>query len=257
MIGVITGDIVGSVYEFKKRFPYSFDPLFHLKAKFTDDTICSLAVMDAILQDASPRNTLHSWGREFWSTGGWGKMFVRWLASKEPEPYGSYGNGAAMRIAAVGWVGQSVSQVIEMSDRFTEITHNHPDGMKSARAVALAVYFARRGMRAEDIREVLSEYYDLDFAISDVIDDYQRTEVAEESVPHAIVCALEATTFEDAIRKAVSLGGDTDTQAAIAGGIAEARFGVPDDIQEQALTYLTPKMLDVVETFYERYVARS
>ena len=112
-------------------------------------------------------------------------------------------------------------------------------------------------MRAEDIREVLSEYYDLDFAISDIIDDYQRTEVAEESVPHAIVCALEATTFEDAIRKAVSLGGDTDTQAAIAGGIAEARFGVPDDIKEQSLAYLTPKMLDVVETFYERYVVRS
>lgn len=253
MIGVIAGDIIGSVYEFSKKIPYSFEPLFHPAAKFTDDTICSLAVMDSILQNTSPQDSLHTWCRRYWSTGGWGKMFVQWLASSNPSPYGSFGNGAAMRIAAVAWVSKSENEVIELSDKYTDITHNHPDGIISARATSLAVYLCKNGTPIDDVRIALNEYYDLNFSIADVIDSYRRTEVASESVPHAIVCALEAVSFEDAIRKAISLGGDTDTQAAIAGGIAEARFGIPSDIRKKTLKFLKPEMLSVVNLFYETY----
>lgn len=250
MLGVIAGDIIGSVYEFTKHKQYDFTPLFHEKAKFTDDTICVTAVMKSLVNNTPPIETMHAHCRAYFSTGGWGKMFVRWMGSKDPQPYGSYGNGSAMRIAPVGWVANTEEEVISLSDTYTEITHNHEEGMKAARVTALAVFYAKQGLSVNDMRNKLSEYYDLDFTIDDIRPTYQRTEVAADSVPQAIVAALEATSFEDAIRLAVSLGGDTDTQAAIAGGIAEARFGVSDEIKAKVFEYLDDNLRQIVEKFY-------
>jgi ADP-ribosylglycohydrolase len=210
--------------------------------------------MDGLLTDKEPTEVIHSWGRKYWAIGGWGKLFALWLASPNPEPYGSYGNGAAMRIAAVGWVAQSENELIQLATQFTEVTHNHPDGITAAIATALAVYYARIGHSSDAISQALSPYYQLDFTIAEIRDSYKRTEVAKDSVPQAIVCALEASSFEDAIRKAVSLNGDTDTQAAIAGAIAEARFGMPDDIVNTVRGFLNDEMKLIVDEFYDRYV---
>jgi ADP-ribosylglycohydrolase len=250
VLGNITGDIIGSYYEFKKTTPYDFTPLFHPLAKITDDTVCTIAVMDGLINSLDATQALHKWGREYWSVGGWGKKFALWLASPNPTPYGSYGNGCAMRVAPVAWFAKSEVETLELSDKFTRITHNHPDSMSAARATSLAIFLGRTGTTKNCIRERLSEYYDLAFSIDEIKPNYKRTEVAKDSVPQAIVCALEATSFEDAIRKAVSLSGDTDTQAAIAGGIAEAIFGIPDEIRMKTLSYLDDTMLSVVKRFY-------
>ena len=252
MLGVIAGDIIGSVYEFTKHKQYDFTPLFHEKAKYTDDTICVTAVMKSFVNETPPIETMHTHCRAYFSTGGWGKMFVRWMGSKDPQPYGSYGNGSAMRIAPVGWIANTEKEVISLSDSYTEITHNHEEGIKAARATALAVFYARQQMSVSDMKNKLSEYYNLDFTIASIRPAYQRTEVAADSVPQAIVAALEAISFEDAIRLAVSLGGDTDTQAAIAGGIAEARFGVPDEIKSKVFEYLDDNLLQIVDNFYAK-----
>ena len=233
MLGVIAGDIIGSVYEFKKNVPYQFMPLFHEKAKITDDTVCSIAVMDALMSDAEPAQALRFWCRKYFHIGGWGKRYVQWLASKNPQPYGSAGNGSAMRIASVGWVANSEDEVFSFSDRVTQVTHNHPEGIAAARATSLAVFLARKGHNQQFIKERLSEFYDLDFYTRDIIATYERTELAKDSVPQAIACALESTSLEDAIRRAVSLGGDADTQAAIAGGIAEGLFGFDEAFLSQ------------------------
>ena len=254
MLGTFAGDIIGSVYEFKKGLRYDFTPLFHHNAKITDDTICSLAVMDGLLNDKDPTEVIHSWGRKYWAIGGWGKLFAQWLASPNPQPYGSYGNGAAMRIAAVGWVAQSEKELIKLATQFTEVTHNHPDGINAAIATALAVYYARAGHSSGAISHALCPYYDLNFTIAEISESYKRTEIAKDSVPQAIVCGLEATSFEDAIRKAVSLNGDTDTQAAIAGAIAEARFGIPTDITNTVRGFLNGDMKLIVDEFYGRYI---
>ncbi len=253
MIGVIAGDIIGSVYEFTKHKHYYFQPLFHVKSKFTDDTVCTLAVMKSINDNSCPKTTVYQFCREYFSTGGWGKLFIQWMCSKEPQPYNSYGNGSAMRIAPVAFVSSSLDEALKLSDAYTEITHNHPEGMNAARAVVESIYLAREGLPVKDIRQAIGKYYDLDFTIASIRQEYQRTERPLHSVPQAIVAALEATLFEDAIRLDVSLGGDTDTQAAIAGGIAEARFGVPDDIKDATLSYLDSNMLNIVEDFYQHH----
>jgi ADP-ribosylglycohydrolase len=253
MIGVIAGDIIGSVYEFTKHKSYDFQPLFHVKSKFTDDTVCTLAVMKSINESSCPKTTMHQFCREYFSTGGWGKRFIQWMCSKDPQPYNSYGNGSAMRIAPVAFVATSLDEALKLSDAYTGITHNHPEGMSAARAVVESIYLAREGLPVNDIRQAISKYYELDFTIASIRQEYQRTERALYSVPQAIAAALEANSFEDAIRLAVSLGGDTDTQAAIAGGIAEARFGVPHDIKDATLNYLDSNMLNIVEDFYQHH----
>ena len=211
MIGVLAGDIIGSVYEFTKHKHYDFQPLFHVKSKFTDDTICTLAVMKSINESSCPKTTMHQFCREYFSTGGWGKRFIQWMCSKDPQPYNSYGNGSAMRIAPVAFAATSLNEALMLSDTYTEITHNHPEGMSAARAVVESIYLAREGMPVNDIRQAISKYYELDFTIASIRQKYQRTERALHSVPQAIVAALETTSFEDAIRLAVSLVGDTDT----------------------------------------------
>ncbi|MBV5331083.1 ADP-ribosylglycohydrolase family protein, partial [bacterium] len=158
------------------------------------------------------------WGREYWSNGGWGQRFNLWLAEDDPHPYNSWGNGAAMRVGAAGLMATSLEEALELSHQVTVITHNHPEGIKAAQATAVAIWMGRQGRAAQEIREGLVERfgYRLDMTVDEIRPDYKFTEASKDSVPQALVCALEATDFEDAMRNAVSIGGDSDTIAAIA-----------------------------------------
>jgi ADP-ribosylglycohydrolase len=193
------------------------------------------------------------WCRRYAENGGWGKQFTEWFMDDNPQPYGSWGNGAAMRIAPVGLLASAESEVIGWSDTVTAITHNHPDAMNSAQAVALAIFWARQKTSAQDIgQRLIARYgYPLYLTPDDIRPTHKRTEKAIDSVPQAISCALHSTSFEDAIRNAVSLGGDSDTIAAVAGGIAEALHGIPDNIATQAWAYLPKDMQAVMSALYQ------
>ncbi len=252
MLGTIIGDIIGSAYEFSNFKGKNFTPLFHPKARFTDDTVCTVAVADALTQGVDPQATLIEWCRRYAENGGWGKRFAEWFMDNNPQPYGSWGNGAAMRIAPVGLLASTEAEVIGWSDTVTAITHNHPDAMNSAQAVALAIFWARKKTNAPEIGRRLTERfgYPLHMTPDDISPTYKRTEKAIDSVPQAICCALHSTSFKDAIRNAVSLGGDSDTIAAIAGGIAEALHGIPDDIAAQTWAHLSKDMQAVISALY-------
>ena len=252
MLGTVIGDIIGSVYEFNNHRRKDFTPLFHPQARFTDDTVCTVAVADALVRGADPQTTLIDWCRRYAENGGWGKRFAEWIMDDNPQPYGSWGNGAAMRISPVGLLASSEDEAIAWSDAATAITHNHPDGIASAGAVALAIYWAKQKTTPHTIAIELSKRfgYDLNTTPDDIRPTYTRTESALGSVPQAIVCALQSTSYEDAIRNAVSIGGDSDTIAAIAGGIAEALHGLPQDIAQQGWAYLTPEMQGVMIALY-------
>lgn len=254
MLGTIIGDIVGSVYEFKNHRSKDFSPLFHAEARYTDDTVCTVAVADALVNGQNPQQKLQQWCRRYADNGGWGQKFALWIFEDPPQPYGSWGNGAAMRIAPVGMLAESEGQAVEWSDTVTNITHNHPDAINSARAVALAIHWARWQVQASEIARRIQERfgYDMSRTPDQIRPTYVRTEKAADSVPQAMVCALQASSFEDAIRNAVSIGGDSDTIAAIAGGIAEALFGLPDDIAAQGWSYLPPDMKVVLVDFYSQ-----
>ena len=226
MLGTLIGDIIGSVYEFKNLRRKDFAPLFHPQARFTDDTVCTVAVADALVRGADPQATLIDWCRRHAENGGWGKRFAEWFMDDNPQPYGSWGNGAAMRISPVGLLASNEDEAVAWADAATVITHNHPDGIASARAVALVVFWARQKVAAPDIATRLTERfgYHLNTTPDDIRPTYIRTESAPGSVPQALVCALQSSSYEDAIRTAVSIGGDSDTIAAIAGGIAKVSF---------------------------------
>ena len=254
MLGSITGDIIGSWYEFRNIKVKDFQPLFHKGAKFTDDTVCTVAIADALVHELDPAATLQRWGREYWSNGGWGQRFNLWLADDNPEPYNSYGNGAAMRVGAAGLLATCMEDALGLASRVTIITHNHPEGMKAAQATASAIWLARQGVVPEQIRKELTERfgYRLDVTVDEIRPGYKFTEASQDSVPQALVCALEATGFEDAIRNAVSIGGDSDTIAAIAGSVAEARFGIPQEIAAKTWSYLPRDMRAVLTALYAK-----
>jgi ADP-ribosylglycohydrolase len=253
MLGTLIGDIVGSAYEFSHFKGKDFAPLFHTQARFTDDTVCTVAVADALVRGADPQATLIDWCKRYAENGGWGKQFAFWFLDDNPQPYGSWGNGAAMRIAPVGLIASTEAEVLNWSDTVSAITHNQPDAMHSAQAVALAIFWARRKNSAQNIGQQLTQRYGypLHLTPDDIRPSYKRTEKAIDSVPQAISCALHSTSFEDAIRNAVSLGGDSDTIAAIAGGIAEALHGIPNDIAAQAWDYLPKDMQAVISALYK------
>lgn len=254
MIGAITGDIIGSWYEFRNIKVKNFEPLFHKGAKFTDDTVCTVAVADALVHDLDPVATLQRWGRLYWDNGGWGQRFALWLADDNPQPYNSWGNGAAMRVSAAGLLATSLDHALDLAHHVTAITHNHPEGIKGAQATAAAIWLARQRLSAAEIRSELTQRfgYRLDMTVEDIRPDYRFTEASKDSVPQALVCALEATDFEDAARNAVSIGGDSDTIAAIAGSVAEARFGIPDDIAAKAWSFLPADMRSVMTDLYQK-----
>ena len=252
MLGTMIGDIAGSVYEFKNCRRKDFGPFFHAESKFTDDTICVAAIADALVHQIHPAKALKAWGRRYEDNGGWGRSFFLWLASDDDSPYGSFGNGGAMRVAPVGLLASSLDEAISLSDYVTAVTHNHPEGMNGAAAVAVCIYLARTDHTPANIRhEITARFgYDLSKSVDELRVGYRHSERAVDTVPQAITAALEAINFEDAIRNAISLGGDSDTIAAMAGGIAEARFGLPEEIAAVAWSKLP---LDIQATMRELY----
>ena len=254
MLGAVIGDIVGSVYEFSNHRSKTFNPFFHEKAFFTDDTVCTMAVADALMHDRNPAEALKDWGRRYWDNGGWGQRFALWLAGDEMASYGSYGNGAAMRVAPVGLLAGSVAEVTALSRRVTAVTHDHPEGLKGAEATALAIFLARNRITPSHIKVAVTERfgYDLTRTVDEIRPNYRFNETCQETVPEALVCALNAADFEDAIRNAISIGGDSDTVAAIAGGVAEALFGIPDEIADQAWARLPYEMREVLTDLYRK-----
>lgn len=254
MLGAIIGDIVGSVYEWQNVRTKEFGPLFHSKAFYTDDTVCTVAVADALVHERHAGETLKDWGRRYWENGGWGAMFAQWLISDSLEPYNSFGNGAAMRVSPAGLLARSEADAIGLAESVTEVTHNHPEGLKGASATALAIHLARCGQGADAIGTAVTERfgYDLDRTPDEIRPTYRFNETCQETVPQALVCALTASDYEDAIRNAISIGGDSDTVAAIAGGVAEALHGIPEDIGQKGWTYLPADMRKILQALYRK-----
>lgn len=255
MYGAIIGDIVGSPWEFRRIKTKEF-PLFGERNGVTDDSIMTVAVADALMNDKDPAETMREWGRKVLPAphvAGYGKKFIFWLAAPTVQPpYNSYGNGGAMRVSPAGWLADSLDQCLDMATRVTAITHNHPEGLKGALATAHAIWLARQGQAPAEIRaEIVSAYaYDLSRSVDDIRAVHRYNETAQGCVPEALTCALEATDFEDALRNAVSLAGDADTLAAIAGGLAEALFGVPEEVGRPAWGYVPEPMRAVIVDYY-------
>ena len=261
MLGAIAGDVIGSVYE---RFPArSTDfPLFPRRARFTDDTVLTIATAQAILEGGDYREAYRSWGRRY-PAAGYGPGFKRWLKHDNPPALGSMGNGSAMRVSPVGLAFDSEHEVMREAEQSAIVSHDHPDGIKGAQAAALAVYLARTGATKADIRREISGRfgYDLDRTIAEIRPTYrigvQMDMTCEGSVPEAILAFLDGESYEDAVRLAVSLAGDSDTQGCIAGGIADAfHGGVPDPIIQEVRVRLPSEMLAVVDAFAATFPVR-
>ncbi|MBP1769686.1 MAG: ADP-ribosylglycohydrolase, partial [Candidatus Aminicenantes bacterium] len=235
MIGAIAGDIIGSAYEFGRTKSKEF-PLFGAGSGFTDDTVMTVAIAQAILTDGDYRRAALDFGRRY-PYAGYGGSFAHWLIAKDPKPYGSYGNGSAMRVSPVGFAFDTVDDVLREAARSAEFSHDHPEGIKGAQATALAILMARTGHDKARIREeiALKFGYDLARTVDGIRPAYGHDESCQKTVPEAIICFLESGSYEDCVRNAVSLGGDADTLACIAGGIAEAYYGpVPPEIRHKA-----------------------
>lgn len=260
MLGAIIGDIVGSRFEWHNIKTKEFD-LFTSDCFATDDSIMSLAVAQAILDCRGAQDKLGSAAvRRMQEIGrpypdcGFGGMFYNWIYSDHPRPYGSFGNGAAMRVSACGFAARSLQEAIMLSKAVTEVTHNHPEGIKGAEATAVAVYLAREGKSIAEIRDYTDRhYYRMNFTLDGIRDTYEFNETCQNTVPQAIMAFLESTDFEDAIRNAISIGGDSDTLAAITGGIAEAYYGIPDVIRKTALKFLDERLLKILVSFEDAY----
>jgi ADP-ribosylglycohydrolase len=254
MIGAIAGDIIGSIYENRpiktKRFP-----LFDKRCRFTDDTVLTAAVADAILSGQPYEQSLREIGRRH-PQAGYGGSFIRWLYSDDPQPYNSWGNGAAMRVSPVGFAFSTEEEVLQQARKAAEVSHNHPEGIKGAQATALSVFLARTRISKEQIRKRVGELfgYNLNRSVDSIRPDYSFDVSCQGTVPEAIIAFLDSESYEDAVRNAISLGGDSDTLACITGGIADAFYGgVPDAIREEALKRLTPDLLAIVEEFCRQY----
>ncbi len=266
MLGAIIGDIVGSRFEFVEDDNRGKDFAFFTKScKPTDDSFMTLAIAKALFLCKGDYGKLRELtvecmqniGREHINTG-WGASFYKWLMSSNPKPYNSYGNGSAMRVSPVGWVANSEEEVKELSLMVTDVTHNHPEGIKGAEAVAMGIYLSRIGKSKEEIRECLAEYYpilkDKTFTIKSHYGNYGYDfaggwVTCQGSVPQALIAFLESESFEDAIRNAVSIGGDSDTIGAMTGSIAEGYYGVSYDIEDKALEYLPEDLKSIYFAF--------
>ena len=277
MLGAIIGDMAGSIYEFHNHRSKEF-PLFNSKCFPTDDSIMTIAVAKAILENDGKAEGLEeqtvNWmqkiGRPYPGCG-YGGRFYEWMYASNPHPYNSFGNGSAMRVSACGWAGKTLEEVKALSRAVTIVTHNHPEGVKGAEATACAIFLARTGHSKEQIRAFIEDdYYTLDFTLDEIRPTYEFNETCQRTVPQAIEAFLESTSFEDAIRNAISVGGDSDTLAAITGSIAEAFYGIPDELKRQAISqfrlgcrthYLhatiknDPELLSILDAFEQRYGA--
>lgn len=279
MLGAMIGDIVGSKYEFNNTFDYNFE-MFGGGCDFTDDTICTVAIADAILNGRSYQESLLDWCRRYPSPkGAYGGRFAAWIRSLNPQPYNSFGNGSAMRVSPVAWLFDDLSQVLEEAEKTALPTHNHPEGIKGAKAVAHAIWYFRKSKFSEGSKDSENEetkrlnnenakaskdenetiqgfmsiarsYYE-DFDTR-VYPKGKFDETCMDAVPLSFYLLSQASSFEDAIRLAISHGGDSDTIGAIVGSIAEARFGIPQEMKEKALSYLPDDMKDIWKQFAEK-----
>jgi ADP-ribosylglycohydrolase len=269
MLGAIAGDVIGSAYEWNRTKREDF-ALFTPESGFTDDTAMTVAVADALLWACAPGGPgvsalggayvakFREYGRKY-PDAGYGGMFSRWLASENPRPYRSFGNGSAMRASPVGFAFGSLGEVLREAKRSAAVTHNHPEGIKGARAAAAAVFIARTGGSKTDIRKYAESqfHYDLGRRLDDIRPAYAFDETCQRTVPEAIIAFLESEDFEDAVRKAVSLGGDSDTLACITGGIAQAYYGkIPKGIYDGVWRRLDAGIKKVIKEFNARYEIR-
>ena len=262
MLGAIIGDIAGSRFEWHNRKSKNFELLSHVKGcRPTDDSVMSIAIAQSILDSngrydglsAHAVKRMQEHGR-LYPHAGYGGNFHRWLYEENPQPYHSWGNGSAMRVSACGFAAGSLDEVIQLSRAVTEVTHNHPEGIKGAEATAVAIYLARTGKSKAEIRDYIeTHYYQINFKLADIRASYTFDVSCQGSVPQALEAFFESTGFEDAIRNAISIGGDSDTIAAIAGGIAEAYYGIPAEIRNQALTFLDARQLEIITAFEAKY----
>lgn len=261
MYGAILGDIIGSPYEFDRGNKSKDFEMFEGDAGFTDDSVMTIAVAEALIatlgeDDEDIRQALvysmRRWGKKY-PDAGYGGRFRKWLAAADPKPYGSYGNGSAMRVSSAGWLYDTLEETLHAARLTAEVTHDHPEGIKGAQATAAAIFMARTGSPKEDIRNyIVSEFcYDLSRTIDEIRPSYRHVESCQETVPEAVTAFLEGESFEDVIRTAVSLGGDCDTLTCIAGSVAEAFYGVPDDLKDECELRITAEMLDVVKSLDE------
>src|SRR5215467_4835252 len=253
MIGAIAGDIIGSVYEWEGIKTKQFD-LFSPDCFFTDDTVLTVALAESILTESDYASLMRAYYRRY-PGAGYGGLFHRWAQAHESQPYNSWGNGAAMRISSVGFAFDTLDEVLVRAADYTAVTHSHPEGIKGAQATAAAIFLARTGTSKADIRRYISTtfHYGLSRSVDEIRPTYRFNESCQETVPEAIVCFLESTDFEDAIRNAISLGGDSDTLACITGGIAQAYYGVPEAIADRAMSLLDQDLKGITARFMSNY----
>ena len=255
LCGAVAGDIIGSIYEWnatKKTDFYLFTPF----SKYTDDTVMTVANADWLNTGDSLLGIMQDYGNRF-PHAGYGGMFRSWLREDDPKPYNSFGNGSAMRVSPVGWVFNTLEETLEAAKTSAEITHNHPEGIKGAQATAACIFMARTGKSKEEIKEYieLTFGYDLSRTCDEIRPNYKFDVTCQGSVPESIIAFLESTDFENALRLAISLGGDADTMGAITGGIAEAYYGdVPVHIRKEVLKRLPNDFIEVLQKFYCKYV---
>jgi ADP-ribosylglycohydrolase len=259
MYGAILGDMIGAPYEFDRGNKTKDFPLFSKDTQFTDDTVMTIAVADALMESADEADdevkaafvkSMQKWGQKY-PYAGYGGMFSRWLEEKDPKPYESLGNGSAMRVSSVGWLYESIEETRHYARLTAEVTHNHPEGIKGAEAKASAIFMARNGSSKEEIKDyIIREFeYDLSHSCDEIRSTYHHVETCQQTVPEAITAFLEGNDFEDVIRTAVSLGGDSDTLTCIAGGIAEAFYGVPVIMESECKDRLPDEMDEVLNRF--------
>ena len=260
MLGAIIGDIIGSRFEFANIFTKDFE-LFEPACTFTDDSVMTLAVACALLDSKADPSNLSSqavgymrhFGRDLYPGRGYGNMFLQWLISSEPKPYNSWGNGAAMRVSPCGFFGESIEEVKLLSQKVTEVTHNHPEGIKGAEATAVAVYLARTGKSILEIKKYICDnYYKIDFTLDEIRPTYRFYSSCQRTVPQALEAFFESTSYEDAIRNAISIGGDSDTIGAITGAVAEAYYGIPKKIKDEGMKYLDDNFKKVLGMAYKK-----
>ena len=256
ILGAIAGDVIGSVFEWDNVKTTNF-PLFRKKSSFTDDTVLTVATMDAIVHKKDYTKVYQSYGRRY-PMRGYGGNFKKWLITPRPKPYNSWGNGSAMRVSPIGWAFDAIEEVLEEAKKSAEVTHNHPEGIKGAQAVAAAIFLARTGESKRAIKTYIETMfdYDLDRTIEAIRPDYKFDVSCQGSVPESIIAFLESTDYENTIRLAISIGGDSDTIACIAGSIAQAFYKeIPNEIVVDTMLKLPGEMVKVVQEFSKSFYA--
>ena len=264
MIGAILGDVVGSIYEFDNIKTKNFE-LFDKECFFTDDSVMTIAVAEALMRykyidvdnidefKEELITVMHEIGIQYPDCG-YGGHFLVWILRNKREPYNSFGNGSAMRVSSVGWFAKGLKEAELIAKATAEVSHNHPEGIKGAVATAGAIYLARTGATMDEIRKYIASYYTIDFTLDEIRPSYDYDITCQGTVPQAMQAFFESTSFEDAIRNAISIGGDSDTLTAITGSVAEAFYGINEELKETTLSYLDETLLDIVERFESKYL---